>query len=114
MSGFSDVICAAQTSSYQCLKLEVLSVLSLSKDAAHIYIGMTLFLLAAVLWKRGRIGFACLLPVLLAAVAMETLDLYDDWHSLGELRWWASAHDIVNTAFWPTVIATLARLGALR
>ncbi|MDX1734864.1 MAG: hypothetical protein R3228_10870 [Halioglobus sp.] len=89
-------------------------MLPLSKDAVHIYVGMTVFLLAVILWQRGRVVAACLVPVFLAAIAMEALDLFDDWRFLGTLRWDASAHDIVNTTFWPLVIVLLTRVRALR
>ena len=102
------------TSFYQSVKIVVLDVLNLSKDAVHIYIGLTVFFLAVVLWKKGRIVSLCLIPVTAAALAMEALDLYDDWRSLGYPRWQASIHDIINTMLWPVVIVTLVKLRALK
>lgn len=43
-------------------------------------------------------------------MAMEILDLKDDWQSLGYMRWSASIHDIVNTAIWPVIIVLLFKV----
>ena len=47
--------------------------------------------------------------VLLAAVAVELLDMRDDLATFGHWRWLASAHDIANTVFWPGVLVALSR-----
>ena len=93
-----------ETSAYQNLKLIILDVLSLSKDAIHIHIGLLVFFLAVVLWRRGQLDILALLPVFLVAGGMEVLDLRDDLESLGYMRWSASLHDLINTVFWPTLI----------
>ena len=72
-----------ETSAYQNLKLVILDVLSLSKDAIHIHIGLLVFFLAIVLWRRGQPDILALLPVFLVAGGMEVLDLRDDLGSLG-------------------------------
>lgn len=96
------------------MKITVLSVVGLSKDAMHIYVGLAVFFGAVVLWKNRRICVACLVPVAGAALAMEVLDLYDDHRSMGHFRWGASTHDIINTIFWPCVIVVLSKLGFVR
>ena len=103
-----------EISIYQNLKLQMLEVLNLSKDAIHIYIGMGAFLSAVVIWKKGRIGGLCLIPVFCIALLMEILDLRDDLSSLGYVRWSASIHDFLNTIFWPTVLVALAWLRKIR
>lgn len=45
-----------------------------------------------------------LIPVLVIASAMEALDLFDDFRSLGYLNWSNSIHDLINTCFWPVLI----------
>jgi hypothetical protein len=102
------------TSIYQNLKLQILEVLNLSKDAVHIYIGMGVFLLAVVIWKRGRIKGVCLSPVFCIALLMEILDIKDDICSLGYVRWAASIHDFLNTSFWPMVLVVLTWLKKIR
>lgn len=89
------------SSTYQSIKLTILEVLDLSKDAIHMHIGLAVFLAAVILWRRGRLDYWSLLPVIFVAVAMECLDLRDDMRSLGYMRWSASVHDIVNTTLWP-------------
>ena len=76
----------------------------------HIYVGMIVFLLVVILWKKGRFELVCVFPVLIIACLMEILDLRDDMNSLGYMRWSASAHDVVNTTLWPMVLTLLARL----
>jgi hypothetical protein len=51
---------------------------------------------------------------LCAACAGELLDMRDDLRLLGHWRYMASLHDVINTMFWPTVLALLARLQWLR
>ena len=100
-----------ETSPYQQFKLIVLEMLSLSKDAIHMHVGLGVFVLAILLWRRGRVDVLALLPVFLVAGVMEALDLFDDMASLGYLRWSASVHDMVNTTFWPTFSAVMVMLG---
>lgn len=97
------------TSAYQSWKVIILDVLSLSKDAIHIHIGLLVFFLAVVLWRRGQFDFLALLPVVFVAGAMEMLDLRDDLGSLGHMRWSASLHNLINTAFWPILIVILIK-----
>ena len=102
-----------ETSTYQSLKIVISNVIDLSKDAIHIHIGLVVFFMAAVLWKKGRIEFICLLPVIIIAALMELLDLHDDFIALGYMRWSASLHDIINTLFWPIIIVVLYRKGKI-
>lgn len=103
-----------ETSSYQLMKIHILNAVDLSKDAVHIYVGMAVFLIAIVIWQRGRISWLSLIPVIAIATVMEALDLHDDSRSFGYLRWGASAHDLLNTVFWPTVIILLAKLRLMK
>lgn len=98
-----------ETSAYQHLKLIILDVLDLSRDAIHIHIGLLVFFLAVVLWRRGRFDILALLPVFLVAIGMEVLDLRDDLASLGYMRWSASLHDLINTVFWPTLVVVTSK-----
>ena len=95
---------------YQNLKLTIISIIDLSKDAIHIHVGLVVFFLVVLLWKKGRFEMICILPVLVIACLMEALDLRDDLNSLGYMRWSASVHDIVNTVLWPVVVTFLAKV----
>ena len=75
---------------------------------------MAVFILTVIAWNRGRISWLCLLPVFIAAFAMEVLDLRDDYRSLGYFRLSASVHDVINTVLWPSIVVFLARVGLLK
>ena len=76
-----------EMSKYQSFRFVILEILHRSKDAIHIHVGVIVFSLAVVIWRRGRLDGLSLLPVFIAAVAMEFLDLRDDLVSLGYMRW---------------------------
>ncbi len=93
-------------STAQSIKLTIVSATGLSKDALHIYVGMVVYLTLIVGTRRFRpyIGW---LVVFIIACAGEWVDRRDDIGSFGYWRWQASAHDILNTLFWPTVLTLL-------
>lgn len=99
-----------ETSTYQSLKLQIVDLVGLSKDAIHIHIGLLVFLAAVLFWQKGKINFKCLVPVLLIASGMEVIDLYDDYNLAGFMRWSNSAHDIVNTSIWPLLTVVIYNL----
>jgi len=99
----------ADTSFVQALKLDIVGFTGLSKDALHIYVGLGVWLLAAALFRRSITSLRPWLAVFVVACVIEGFDAFDDWVQLGRWRWKASLHDVVNTLFWPTVLALLAR-----
>ncbi|TDU69282.1 hypothetical protein EI77_02933 [Prosthecobacter fusiformis] len=101
------------TSTIQSLKLTLVSAVGLSKDALHVHIGLAVFVLVMVIFKR---PLRSLIPWLAAfgiACLGEAVDMRDDLSSLGHWRWQASLHDVMNTAFWPTAFFLLARFSSL-
>ena len=93
-----------ETSFYQSLKLWIISVVDLSKDALHIHVGLVVFVFC--LWifrKKKALALPCLVACL-TAMGLEVLDMKDDLASLGYWRWRASLHDILNTSFWPVCL----------
>jgi hypothetical protein len=96
------------TSTYQRAKIVLLSMVDLSKDAVHIYIGFGC-LVATLILMRGRVRWKGLLPGLILSLAMEAADLRDDYRTRGRLRWAASAHDVVNTNAIPLMLVALLR-----
>lgn len=98
-----------ETSTFQSIKLSLVSASGLSKDALHIYIGMGVFVLSAVLFRKSIGSWLPIGFVLLAAILGEALDLRDNLGSLGAWRWKASVHDLINTSFWPVVLFGLSR-----
>jgi hypothetical protein len=99
-----------ETSPFQNLKLQIVDFVGLSKDAIHIHIGMSIFIFAVLVWGKGRMTIKCLLPVFIAALGMEVMDLYDDYNSVGYFRWSNSLHDFINTSLWPCIIVVLVKL----
>jgi hypothetical protein len=98
-----------ETSAAQAIKLAIVSATALSKDALHVYVGLSVFLPSALILRRPLRSPLPWLAALLVAALGEIVDMRDDISSLGYWRWAASAHDMVNTIFWPTVLLCLAR-----
>jgi hypothetical protein len=93
----------------QSAKLAVLAAINLSKDALHIHVGLLVYLTAIAMTRR---PVGSLLPwsaVLITALMGETFDMRDDVATLGQWRWVDSAHDVVNTVLWPTILLMLAK-----
>lgn len=105
---------AVRTSEYQLVKLKVLDVIPVSKDAAHIYVGMGCLLLALLVFRIPLRSYWALVPGLIASLAMEVLDLRDDRASVGHFRWSASLKDVVNTNLLPFVLVFAARMSLIR
>jgi hypothetical protein len=95
-------------SNYQLFKLWWVSVLPLTKDAIHIYVGFLCLLGAVIVWRRKLSSWWALLPGFLLSLLMEYFDLRDGF------GWEASLHDIVNTNLMPLVLVLLARWGVLQ
>ena len=102
------------TSQYQMLKIHIQSILPLSKDAIHVHLGLWVFFLWAILFKKPLKSFKTILPVLALSLVMEMLDLRDDFTAFGRFRWWASLHDIINTVFWPLLIVLIFKLKLIK
>ena len=108
------LLAAAHTSQYQLFKLRVLDMIPVSKDAAHVYIGMICLLFALLVLRIPLRSYRALIPGLVVALVMEVFDLRDDLVSVGHFRWGASVKDVVNTNLLPVLLVTVARLGLIR
>src|SRR5262245_38751706 len=95
-------------SDYQLWKLAWLSVLPLTKDAIHVYIGVLCLLVALLLLRRRLSSLWALAPGLALSIAMEYFDLRDGF------GWRASVHDLINTNLIPAILVALARLELIR
>lgn len=98
---------------FQYIKLTVVEATGLSRDALHIYVGLTIFLLAAVVFRKTLRSVIPLLVIFLVAVFGELLDMRDDISTFGYWHWRASLHDLMNTLFWPVILLFLARYSML-
>jgi hypothetical protein len=88
---------------YQDWKLLWLSVLPLTKDAIHIYVGFLAFLGSLLLLRLRITSYFALLPGLVISLAMEVFDLRDGFE-LAE-----SVKDLVNTNLIPFLLVQIAR-----
>ncbi len=91
-------------SPFQDAKLWLGDVTGLAKDAMHVYVGLTVFLLAAILLRRPLRDWRPLAAVVVAALAGEVWDIVDTGLAGQRLRLDLGWHDIWNTLFWPAVL----------
>ena len=103
---------AAGTSAYQSLKLRVLSILPLAKDAIHVYIGFGCYAGTVVLFRLPLGSGRALVPGFLVSLGMEYFDLRDNLRAHGRVLWADSLKDILNTNLVPLAVVLVARLRA--
>ncbi|GAA5180491.1 hypothetical protein GCM10023345_01990 [Acinetobacter kookii] len=96
-------------SKFQELKIYIVNFTELSRDALHIYTGLTLFFIVAFFHHRQLKSKWAIWTVLIVAIAAELFDARDDLINHGLWRIGASLHDIINTIFWPLLIWLMAR-----
>lgn len=92
------------------LKLDLVAVTGLEKDALHIYAAVFVQTVVALIT---RTGFRSLLPWLAVAAvegANEWADMYFEVWPDRVLQLSESMHDLVNTMIMPTFLLILARL----
>ncbi len=89
--------------------MQILSIVDISKDAIHIYIGLLVFFIWIIITKKPLKSFISVIPVFVVALFMEMLDSRDDYNTLGFVRWKESIHDIFNTCIWPVIIVLLSK-----
>ena len=109
MIALSALVAAVPTSGYQLLKLHVLGALRLSKDAAHVYLGVGCFLLAVILLRIPPSSFKALLPGLVLGLLMEAVDLRDSYRDTSRLLWVNSVKDLVNGNLLPALLVLVSR-----
>ena len=97
-------------SPYQQLKGQILSVVGLSKDAVHLYIGIGCFLVSILVLRFAPTAYRSLALGLLFSFVMEALDLRDNVRYRETTRALASLHDVVNTNLLPYLIVVALRL----
>lgn len=95
----------------QSLKLAVVDATGLSKDALHIHVGLLVYVGTALLARRPLQSATPWMAVLLVALLGEAIDLRSEFAEVGQLRWAASVHDLVNTLLWPTALLVGLRIG---
>ena len=89
---------------FQSIKLDIIEVTGLAKDALHVYIGLTLFITIRLCWRRRGGWVLAWLAVLALALGTEWLDIRMERLDNGVQPDYAHWHDIWNTMFWPTML----------
>jgi cell shape-determining protein MreD len=95
---------------YQSSKMWLVGKIGLGKDALHIYVGLTVFLLTALIFRLPLRDWRPLAAVFLVAALGEVWDLFERLTADNAAPFWRSNwHDLWNTMFWPLVLFVLAR-----
>ena len=95
-------------SKYDQLKNLIVSILHLSKDATHIYIGFFSLVAAILFLRKPLTSSVVLLPGLVVSFGIEVLDVLVDYLESHPIRWGASIHDLMNTNLIPVLLVALA------
>ena len=95
------------------LKAFLSEAVGLSKDALHVHLGLMVFLLAMVVFRRSAASMVPWLCVLVLELVNEAFDVFHWNHGALDFSVAGGVKDIVNTMLWPTVILLLARYTTL-
>lgn len=94
---------------YQQLKLIIIELLALSRDAIHIHVGFLALLLMLVFSRKKLHQWTVLIAPFVLSLLMECLDFWDDYLHLGRVNVAASLHDLLNTNLIPILLVIWAR-----
>jgi hypothetical protein len=89
------------------IKTELTELLLLSRDALHIHVGLGIYVLAMLIFRRGPTSPVPWLVVLAFELANEAIDAVHGQHF--DLDITGATRDIGNTMLWPTVVLLMAR-----
>jgi hypothetical protein len=103
------IILVTNEINFQGLKRQLVSLLSVSKDAFHIYIGFLCYLISIKLLKINLLNWKVLLLGIIVSLSLEVKDLLDNITDFGRPLWFNSLHDIINTNVIPTVLFLMRR-----
>jgi len=87
----------------------LMQLLGLPKDALHIYIGLSVFLLCAVLFRWPLRSWRPFAAVLVVALGLQAWDVVDSILVGVDPLWGQHWHGVWNICFWPAVLFLLAR-----
>jgi hypothetical protein len=93
------------------LKTQIVLLTGVSRDALHTQLGLLIFFLIAIIFRK-RAG--TLIPVVGVAAAALLVEVFDRARDLSRYGVWdtnASLHDVINTVFWPLVLFVMVRAG---
>lgn len=90
---------------YGAWKWEISRVTGASEALLHVHVGLALFVLSALLFRRKLDSPLPLVIVFVFALLNEAIDVYDETGPLD----FEPLVDIANTVFWPFVLFVIAR-----
>lgn len=99
---------------FYSLKINIIEATGLERDALHIYVGITAYLVSLMILRpifktQSTRQLIALIIATGVAIAGEVLDIrYNIKTGIG-VRWGESIHDILNTCFWPYALYALTR-----
>jgi cell shape-determining protein MreD len=94
---------------YNALKTELSDLLGISKDALHIHLGLGIFLIAALVFRRSLASWVPWLVLLAFELVNELIDIFHLHQGTISFDFAGSLKDVLNTMFWPTVVLVVAR-----
>jgi hypothetical protein len=104
-----NAIWASAPQDLQNLKLYLIDLTGLGRDALHVYAGLAVFLFVRLLWRwRGGWMIAWLAALALAS-SIEWLDMRAEGQAGVRQPDPAHWHDVWNTMVWPTVLLLIGR-----
>lgn len=91
--------------SFTELKIFILSLTDLSRDAMHMHVGLAIFMLIWLLWRWRGARLIAWLFALAAALCGEYLDHGEYVGQVPDYIWEEHWRDIFSTMLWPTILA---------
>ena len=86
------------------IKRMVTDHIPIAHDTLHVHVGILIFTLLAYRWRRRRAGLVkAWMTVFVLQLCNEMLDARDWYKWTGNINWWESAVDTINTMLWPTI-----------
>jgi hypothetical protein len=93
----------------QSLKLYLLDLTGLGKDALHVYAGLTVFITIRLVWRWRGGWIVAWLASLALALGIEWLDIRAEGQIGVPQPDPAHWHDVWNTMVWPTILLLVGR-----
>lgn len=103
------LISALGARSFVEAKIWILAATGLSRDALHIYVGMTIFIAARLILRGPRRSLWALALVCAAASGGELLDHLHERSQAMPCNIAGHIWDLWNSAFWPVILAMLEK-----
>jgi hypothetical protein len=92
---------------YNTLKSQLSELLGISKDALHIHLGFSIYLIVMLVFRRQLASWIPWLALLAFEIVNEFIDIFHEGVMAFQLG--DSLKDVLNTMFWPTVVVLTAR-----